>query len=596
MRVPTYQPQVERQVAPHTPQTTDAYGGTAASQDIALGKGIDNAADGFDQIAQQQANTQAFTAEAQAKKDWIAYSADLQKNRQGVNAAGVTTDVQKWWDDNKAKYGAGQGGRAGRMIDRSMTNLQTQAMEQFKTFEFQQGQVAADAAVQANVSASVSSIAANPSNDNIALQRTGITAALQQHAAARGWAPEVLNDKVATAQSAGTIAAFNTIFARSPTDARDFWAANRETVRGEQRDEIETRLKHGLASVEGNDAVDAVWRDMGPKTDIAPVELDKMADVVRAKFHDQPETLKAALQALHERATEHNAAQTERQANNTNDVMAIWNSTKSLDQMKRSQAWAALPAAQQSKIEEHVDSMLLQNENRALVRSNRDLVEMQKQQQRLQIQGYSKYLELSDPTRLASMSDAQVRALLPELGNELTTHLVEKRRTLANADATRVASIDKQDFDAIAQEMQLRPFEPKADEDHKAALGMLQYRVEQLIDTAQRQKKAPLDRQEKQAIMRNEMAKQVLVGGGPSWLPNWLGGATQKPVISLGPDEVSKVQVPAPDRAAIGDAMRAMYERTHKPQYAPTEDNLRRFYLLRQTPSAALIPSTSNGK
>jgi hypothetical protein len=51
---------------------------------------------------------------------------------------------------------------------------------------------------------------------------------------------------------------------------------------------------------------------MGPKNDIAPVELDKMADAVRAKFKDQPETLKAALQSLRERAAEHNAAQAER--------------------------------------------------------------------------------------------------------------------------------------------------------------------------------------------------------------------------------------------------------------------------------------------
>lgn len=596
MRVPGYEQKVDRQVAPHTPQTAEAFGSIAANQTLQVGRGLESAANNFDHIAAQQANTEAFNAEAQAKKDWIAYSADLQKNRQGTGAAGVTKDVQKWWDENKAKYGAGKGGRSGRMIDAAIGRLQVQAMEQFKGFELRQGEIAADAAVQANVSASVSAIAANPSTDNIALQRAGMTAALHEHAAARGWPPEVLNDKLATAQSASTIAAFNTLLARDPKEAREFWAANRETVRGEMRDEIETRLKSSLASMEGTEAADTIWRDMGPKSDMAPVEIDKMAAAVREKFKDQPETLKAALQSLKERATEHNAAQAERAAHSTNEVMAIWNGTKSLDKVKRSQAWAALPAAQQTKIEEHITSQLHQAESRAYTREQRanaslqrEVLELERGQRLLKQRGFARYLELSNPQRLAGMSDAQVQALLPDLGNDLTEHLVNKKRSLTSSDATRTATIDKQDFDAIAQEMGMRPFESGASEERKAQLGVMQYRVEQLIDMAQRQKKAPLDRQEKQALMRQEMAKQVLVG-------NWWGGGESKPVIALTPDEVAKVKVPPTDRAAISDAMRAMYERTKKPQYAPTEENLKRFYLLRQTPSAGLIPSTPDGK
>jgi hypothetical protein len=44
VRVPGYQSQVERQVAPHTPQSTDAYGGIAATQDATPWAGMDDAA------------------------------------------------------------------------------------------------------------------------------------------------------------------------------------------------------------------------------------------------------------------------------------------------------------------------------------------------------------------------------------------------------------------------------------------------------------------------------------------------------------------------------------------------------------------------
>jgi hypothetical protein len=112
--------------------------------------------------------------------------------------------------------------------------------------------------------------------------------------------------------------------------------------------------------------------------------------------------------------------------------------------------------------------------------------------------------------------------------------------------------------------MKLRPFESNAGEDHKAALGMLQYRVEQLIDTAQRQKKAPLDRQEKQAIMRNEMAKQVLVGGGPTGSPAGWAARAEARDLARPRRGGQRAGADRPDRAAISDAMRAMYERTKK--------------------------------
>lgn len=586
MKVPTYDaPQVGRTVARES-QVSAAGDG---KQMQALAGALGEAASDFDRIAAQQANEEAFTAEAQVKNAWIGHAAELHKSRQGANAKGVSQDVEKWWADNGPKFMEGKSGRAQRMIQQSLSRLQTNAVGEFKGFELRQGEVAADAALEANVKASVSAIASNPTPDNLALHRAGIAASLQQHAASRGWPPEVLNDKVATAVSASSIAAFNTLLARSPKEAREFWNLNRETVRGEQRDEIDNRLKSAVASMEGTEAVDAVWREMGPKSDIAPVELDKMATTIREKFKDQPEAQKAALQSLRERATEHNAAQTERAAGNTNEVMGVWNQTKNLAQMKRSPAWSLLPASQQAKIEDYVVTQQTAALNRSNAAMNRDLLIDQRNQQRLRLQGFAKYLELSDPRKLASMSDTQVQALLPDLGNELTGHLVEKRRALATSDATRTATIDKQDFDAIAQEMKLHPFETGASEERKAALGLMQYRVEQLIDTAQRQKKAPLDRQEKQAIMRNEMGKQVLVG-------NWYGGSESKPVISLTTEEVAKVKVPAPDRQAIGDAMRAMYERTKKPQFAPTEENLKRFYLLRQSPSAGLIPSAPNAQ
>jgi hypothetical protein len=561
--------------------------GAAAGNTTALARGLDAFGDSMDRLAIQQSNEEAFSTEARAKQAWIEYSAELQKNRQGASAKGVAADAGKWWDENGAKFAEGATtGRAQRMVKQSLQRMQLAAVNEFKGFELRQGEIAADAAFEANVKSSISAIAANPSTENMALHRTGIAAAMREQAAARGWAPEVLNDKMATAQSAATIAAFNTVLARSPIEARDFWAANRETVRGEQRDEIDNRLKTAVATVEANAKVDEVWRELGPKKDMDPVELDKMGTRVRELFRDQPETLKAAQAALRERAMEFNSAQAERKAGATNDVMAVWQSTKSMAAVKASTAWGQLPATEQSKIEEHITNVQTAALNRANAQAGRDILAFNRDQQRLQQQNFGAYLAYSDPRALAGMTRTQVQALQPTLGNELTGHLLTRWDAMQTADGKRTASIDKDDFNEIARQFKLPVDKIRKSEQEAGALGTLQFRVEQMIDMAQAGKKAPLTRQEKLELMRTEMGKQVLLDG---WFTN-----TSKPVIELTPEDVSSVIVPPVERKALTEAMQVMHGRvpeSQRAQFAPTEENLKRFYLMHKSRGAAsLIP------
>ena len=165
-----------------------------------------------------------------------------------------------------------------------------------------------------------------------------------------------------------------------------------------------------------------------------------------------------------------------------------------------------------------------------------------------------------------------------------TQHLLQRWDTMQKPGAKLQAQMDQQDFDHVADQLKLKPYDPRKTEDQKRALGELKFRVEQVIDRAQAAKKGALDRQEKMELMRQEMARTVAV-------PGWLWGADQVPVIQLTPDQASKVAVPDGERAMIVEALRAANARDPaNPAYAPTEANVRRLFLQLQSPAAELIP------
>jgi len=142
----------------------------------------------------------------------------------------------------------------------------------------------------------------------------------------------------------------------------------------------------------------------------------------------------------------------------------------------------------------------------------------------------------------------------------------------------------------VADQLGLKPFAKDNSEDHKRMLGTLQYRVEQLIDQAQSAKKGPLgrqekmDRQEKMELMRQEMARTVVVDGG------WFSSDKQVPVILLDKKRAASVKVPAAEREQIVQALKAMNaQQPNNPAYAPTEDNIRALYLRKVSPAGRLI-------
>ncbi len=548
----------------------------------AIGQALGRVSDNIDKIAERDAQDQAWRAQADINTAWVEWNAKESEASRGVNAKGYTQRVQQWWKDAADAYGKDLSPIAQRMVGRSLMQAQVSALEGASRHENQELDRSRAEALDGSLQAEVSRGAAG--GPTAAAGSVGIIQKnLREFAAATGKPPEwvAANEmKYTTALHANVIAG---LVQTDPTKAQEYFTANKGQIDGTRHDEIVKTINQTSAVNDGDKAAGQVWQAQGPKGYNDPVALDKMEAALRDLYPNDAPRRQAAIQALRERAAAHNAAQAETNAGNTNAVYALLDGGAPLSRVMRSPEWLALPAAEQHKITLQRENEAAARESRAAAAESRAYTAEQRKERQLLLNNGDAYLRYSDPEVLARMTRPQVEATRSVFGMEGAQHLLARYDSLQKPGAIAEARMDKQDFEHIAETMGLDPFNAKTPE-KKKALGELQFRVEQLIDIAQQSKKQALTREEKMALMQGELARQVTVN------PGWFSFSKQVPVIQLSPDDARRVVVPDVEKAKISEALKAMYATDPKnPDYAPTEDNVRRLYLARQSRAAGLI-------
>ena len=423
--------------------------------------------------------------------------------------------------------------------------------------------------------------------DMVAQGQQAIKAATMELGRLQGWSREQTTSAMVEALSPGHAAVIsgalqsgNVEYARAYADR-----VNAELTPAD-RLKLGNNLKSVSLEVEASNKADELWLTLGPGNDRgAPVDLFAMERAARKAFEGEPDKAKATIAGLRERAQAFNASQAEFHAANTTAVYRMLDSGAPMSSIRRSAQWLELPGQQQRQIMLSLEQEAAARESRAAAREGRELTRMQREQAMTLLRNGDAYLRYGDPQVLAGMSRQQVEALRPTFGMDGTQHLLNKWDALQKPQAKMAATIDKQDFDAVADRMGLKPYDPRKSEDERRQLGELQFRVETLIDRAQIGKGATLTREEKRELMTRELALAVSVDR-----PYWFG-SNSVPVIQLTGEQARRVVVPPAERALIVQALQARYQQDQLPQYEPTEDNIRRLYLLRQSPAAELIPN-----
>lgn len=571
--VPLYDgPQVQARALPTPMQSVpDVSSGLQAAAHA-----IASAGDAWEQRVQRDASEQAFNASAKLQQDWMVFDADARTKYRGQNVDQYKAEVDKWWSEAPQKYGADLNPVAKRMASRAMMQTQTQALgSSLNYWNAEKDRATDEAAVAAKASEAQFAITTG-TPEAIAVAKQKIAGVNANTAVRKGWTTEQLQEQNIKDVSLMHASMVSKLMSQDPTAAQAYFDSNKGEIIPQQQEALRERLTTVTAAADGDKKAGELWGQFGPSHDGQAVQLDKMEEAARSAYPNDPTRQRAVIAGLRERAQAFNAAEGERRAQNTNSAWEVYQQTRSLSAMQRSPAYLALPAGEQVKLTNEVTDRQHMLYARGVEDANRAEALKAKQ-------SFPAFLEYSNPTTLAGMSRAQVQALQPSLGNQLTEHLVSKWDSLQAKDAKLTASMDQQDFDHIADTLGLQPYANSKSEDQKRKLGELKYRVEQLVDQTQRATGKQLTREDKMSLMRTEMATTVSQS-------TWLGiGSRDVPVITMSADDIASVKVPEGDRAQLLALLQAGYAKNPRPEYEPTEDNLKRLYLRTRSNAAQFI-------
>lgn len=287
--------------------------------------------------------------------------------------------------------------------------------------------------------------------------------------------------------------------------------------------------KISTAAVEGTAirAADDVWGTLGPSDLNSPVRLDVMEAWVRDNYGDNPTVAKSVIADLRSRATAHNDAQREFDASNRATVLSRFHDGASLADLQLMPEYQNLDGEARMQLRDYVLNTGWTEQQRA--RASREYTEGEKSRA-----GFRAYWELSNPAVLSALTEAQVLALEPEIGQELTGKLMAMRRELNDPSKVIAASIDTDMFNVIAAEGGLDPYKQKPSAEEKEYLGRLRHRVETVIDQAQQVSGKKLNREEKEILMRREIDRKVIYTEGFN---------TSLPAAAVRPDQRQSIYV-----------------------------------------------------
>lgn len=289
--------------------------------------------------------------------------------------------------------------------------------------------------------------------------------------------------------------------------------------------------KVDAASVDGEATrgADLAWGVLGPKSLNDPVRMDLMEAWVRDKYKDDPRKMNSAIQDLRSRSTAFKDGQHEMVANNVSTVLDEYHNGADIKMIQTMPEYQALDGENRMKLRDYILANGYTEQQRA--RAQMSYHEGEKA-----VQGFSSYWELSNPQVLSGLSEKQILALEPVMGQKLTADLMESKRKLSNPSTLKDANIDASLFNTVAADAGLKPFEKNLAPKDKEYLGRLKNEVEATIDSTQRQTGRSLTRDEKEKLMRSMVDKKVMID-------KW-SGDYQLPAPVIRPDQRKDVYVP----------------------------------------------------
>lgn len=266
-----------------------------------------------------------------------------------------------------------------------------------------------------------------------------------------------------------------------------------------------TQLKMGAVTVEAGKEARSIFKsfmtadketgEMKRYHEEVPVE--KINQALIEKFGDKPEHLAAARAEANVLISAWNKSAAEQASDRVNKVYGMRQDGVPLNQIRLSKAWGELPEQTQSNL---WDAFTAQSTG------NYD-----KHQRQLDQNSAGLMLDyMMNPEKVAALSNEQIAAMRPSIGDKNSEQLVRMRQAYAgNMAKLSQASMDTELFKSVAASEGFDAEPKKSDKKASLALLTLRNEVEKEIGLKQTSLKRELDRSEKETTMREVVQRKV---------------------------------------------------------------------------------------
>lgn len=359
-------------------------------------------------------------------------------------------------------------------------------------------------------------------------------------------------------------------------EAKEYFDSNVMEISPDKRDELQTKVKASTVATEGDNMASAIWAKLAPTSRNGAVPIFQMEQAVREMAGDNEDVQKAAIAGLRERAAGFNAEQSEFKSQNIAAAWKMYDSGASVKQIKLSAEWSQLTGKEQHDILAGIESDRATKAARAAANSQRELAEIDRREKLAFLKNGDSYLTMTDPNVLRKMTRAQIEAKRGQFGMAATQHLLSMYDSIQNPAKFKEAQWESDSFKAAVRGLGLNPDSKNKSE--RDSIGALKYHVEQSLNHAMNTTKTPMTSEQKDAFIRKELSNQVLIN------PGTFSFNKNVPIVSLTNKQISQVVIPPSERKLISDAMSQMYKKTGSQEFAPTDYNLKVWYLRRKSP------------
>lgn len=488
-------------------------------------------------IQEEKNVDEVLKAENQLKAEYLEFDADIKKNRRGAFSAGVEKDTKKWWEEKgkKAVEGLGTDKKRQLFVNR-MSSLRLQSIENSMSFEREHTSVAQKQTYRDSVATEIDVAVTNPSDKSIAGAAENIRKMNTFEGVAYGWSGETLNRRNAEDISRLHEQVINSLAVNQPDRANAYY----EKYKGDITDsKIRTQLgktaEHATAAITSTRAADEIFAAVTPAGG-----LDVMEARARKLFENQPATLKMTLDNLKDRVQSFRIGQAARADEVANPLITFAMQGASPEQLRARPEFAGLRALGvdgERKAEEIILRAQREQQHRAnmaLTAENRAYTAERRSEAQLDARGEVRFLELSDPSKLAAMTRPQVAALYAEIGTTNTQKLLNRYDELKKpGNNLAEARLDDNQFKEFAAAAGLKPFAKHPTEQAARQLNKLRSDAEEIVVHEQQKTGKPLGYKERGDIYKKIIDNSVIVQG--------VFSNTVTPLLTLTPEDQARV-------------------------------------------------------